>query len=428
MTHAHARALRFGAASALVLGTVFFVESDLTLAQSREIKRPDHVVRSTPSNVVWGEFPSDRPPVLVVRQGETVRIETLSHAGATQGANLGAAPGNENNHPVAYLSQFGVKPNQVLPDVIDFWMSGPGRPRTGRGGHILTGPIYVEGAEPGDTLEIQVLDLETRVPYGINNAGPTSGVLAPGYAGAAGPFFSGALDPAYPNRASITPPQIPPFGPVGNRNLIWTATVAGKEVALFDEHITVPLGPFMGIMAVAPAAPEVGEPGVTVPLVQSSTPPGVYGGNMDVKDLGVGSRLFLPVFHSGGLFYTGDPHSAQGDGEVSGTAIEHSLTGVFRFIVHKKQVTTSPWAETGTHYILMGIDLDLDRAMRLAVQEVVKFLVDVKGLEPGYAYSLASIAVDFHVGEAVDQTQIVTGKIPKSIFSGPMKSAKGKKK
>jgi acetamidase/formamidase len=174
----------------------------------------------------------------------------------------------------------------------------------------------------------------------------------------------------------------------------------------------------MGIMAVAPAAPTVGEPGVTVPLVQSSTPPGIYGGNMDVKDLGVGARLFLPVFHPGGLFYTGDPHSAQGDGEVSGTAIEHSLTGVFRFIVHKGKKTSIPWAETETHYILMGIDLDLDRAMRIAVQEVVNFLVAEKAMEPGYAYSLASVAVDFAVGEAVDQTQIVTGKIPKSVFTG----------
>src|SRR5687768_14016857 len=122
-----------------------------------DIAHPDFVVRSTPENVVWGEFPSSRGPVVVIQSGDTVRIETLSHAGATQGATLGAAPGNEANHPVTYLAQFGVKAHQVLQDVIDFWHSGPGRPRTGRGGHILTGPVYVQGAEPGDTLEIQVL-------------------------------------------------------------------------------------------------------------------------------------------------------------------------------------------------------------------------------------------------------------------------------
>ena len=392
--------------------------SDRRPEDGRALRHPDHVVRSTPENVTWGDFPIERAPVAVVRPGEVVRIETLSHAGATQGATLGAAPGNEQNHPVRYLAQFGVKANQVLQDVIDFWMSGPTRPREGRSGHILTGPVYVEGAEPGDTLEVQVLALSTRVPYGINNAGGTGGVLGAGYAGAVGPYFNEALAPDYPGRLSIAPPVIPPFGPVGNRNLIWTTRAGTKELALFNDDIVFPLSPFMGIMAVAPANPVVGEPGVTVPGVQSSRPPGVFGGNMDVKDLGVGTRLYLPVFHAGALFYTGDPHSAQGDGEVSGTAIEHSLTGTFRFIVHKGRTTTIPWAETATHYILMGIDLDLDRAMRIAVQEVVKFLVSEKGLEPGYAYSLASVAVDFHVGEAVDLTQIVTGKIPKSIFRG----------
>jgi acetamidase/formamidase len=382
------------------------------------VARPDHVIRSTPENVTWGEFPSDKAPVAVVRSGEVVRIHTLSHAGATQGATLGGAPGNEANHPVKYLAQFGVRSYEVLKDVIDFWYSGPQRPRTGRGGHILTGPVYIDGAEPGDTLEIQVLDLKTRVPYGINNAGPTGGVLANGYAGALGPYYNGGLDPDYPGRLSIAPPEIPPFGPVGNRNLIFTTKVKGREVALFSEHITVPLNPFMGIMAVSPADPVVGAPGVTVPLVQSSTPPGVYGGNMDVKDLTIGSTLYLPVFHPGALFYTGDPHSAQGDGEVSGTAIEHSLTGTFRFVLHKGQAIHGPRAEDAKHYIMMGIDLDLDRAMRIAVQEVVKFLVTEKGLEPGYAYSLASIAVDFQVGEAVDQTQIVTARIPKAIFKG----------
>jgi acetamidase/formamidase len=145
---------------------------------------------------------------------------------------------------------------------------------------------------------------------------------------------------------------------------------------------------------------------------------------MDVKDLTAGSTLYLPVFQPGALFYTGDPHSVQGDGEVSGTAIEHSLTGTFKFILHKGRTIPGPRAEDSSHYIIMGIDLDLDRAMRIAVQEVVKFLVEEKGLEPGYAYSLASIAVDFHVGEAVDQTQVVTGKIPKSIFTGVYGPAK----
>ena len=137
----------------------------------------------------------------------------------------------------------------------------------------------------------------------------------------------------------------------------------------------------MGIMAVAPN-PVVGQPGVTVPGVQSSRPPGAFGGNMDVKDLTVGSVLYLPVFHPGALFYVGDPHSAQGDGEVSGTAIEQSLSGRFRFILHKDTPLSMPRVETDAHYILMGIDLDLDRALQQAVDEVVAFLVAEKGLTP----------------------------------------------
>ena len=137
---------------------------------------------------------------------------------------------------------------------------------------------------------------------------------------------------------------------------------------------------------------------------------------MDVKDLTVGSVLYLPVFHPGALFYVGDPHSAQGDGEVSGTAIEQSLVGTFRFIVHKGQSIAAPRAETDTHYLIMGIDLDLDRATRHATYEVVNFLVEEKRLTPAQALSLASIAVDFRVSEVVDLTQVVTGFIPKEIF------------
>jgi acetamidase/formamidase len=171
----------------------------------------------------------------------------------------------------------------------------------------------------------------------------------------------------------------------------------------------------MGIMAVAPL-PVLGQPGVDVPGVQASRPPGDFGGNMDVKELTVGSTLFLPVLHQDALFYVGDPHSAQGDGEVSGTAIEQSLAGRFRFVLHKDTPIAGPRAENDTHYIMMGIDLDLDRALQKAVDEVVAFLVREKGLTPTKAVSLASIAVDSHIAEAVDFTQLVTGKIPKSIF------------
>jgi len=341
--------------------------------------QPTHVP-SRPETVVWGEFPIDRPPVVTVKPGEVVRIDTLSHQGATQ-----------DQDPIAYLGSLGVKPEEVLQDVVDFWKSRAGRPREGRAGHVLTGPVYVDGAEPGDTLEIQILAYALRVPYGIN-AG------------------NGVLGAAYPGtlKTDVVPP--------GGRTLIRTGVVAGKPVAFVAKGVVVPVRPFMGIMAVAPPEPTLQTPGVTVAGVANSRAPGIFGGNMDFKELTAGTSLFLPVFHRGGQFYVGDPHSAQGDGEVDGTAIEHSLTGTYRFIVHKRQVTPFPRVETPTHYILMGIDVDLNRAMRLAVQQVVDFLETEKHMTSVDALALASVGCDFHVAEAVDLTQVIVGKIPKSVF------------
>jgi acetamidase/formamidase len=353
-------------------------------AQTETI-RVDHHVRSTPENLSWGWFPIDKKPVLTVRPGETVRIDTLTHAGATQ-----------DEPPVEYLRGLGIPREEILQDVLDFWASRDGRPREGRSGHVITGPIEIEGAEPGDMLEIEILAMETRVPWGVNNTSGTGGVFAEGYPG-------------------VRPGDPVLDIPAGTRHVIRTGRVDGREVAFFADNVHVPLAPFLGIFAVAPR-PVVGEPGVTVPGVQSSRPPGPFGGNLDVKDLKAGTRVFLPVFHRGALFYAGDPHGAQGDGEVSGTAIEQSLSGVFRFAVHKGAAPPGPRAETDTHFLIMGIDLDLDRAMRNATWEVVSFLVEEKKLTPSQALSLASIAVDFRVSEVVDLTQVVTGYIPKSIF------------
>ena len=344
----------------------------------------DHFVPSTPENTSWGWYPTDKTPVLTVRPGEMVRINTLTHAGAVQDAE-----------PVAYLAELGVSRDEILDDMLDFWASREGRPREGRSGHVITGPVFIEGAEPGDVLEIQILDVETRVAWGVNNTSPRGGVLSPNYPGARPDDVELDMEPT--------------------RHLIRTGDAGGRQVAFFSDDIHVPLAPFFGILAVAPD-PVVGEPGVTVPGVQGSRPPGAFGGNLDVKDLTTGTSVFLPVFHTGALFYVGDPHAAQGDGEVSGTAIEQSLSGVFRFVVHKNATISGPRAETDTHYLIMGIDLDLDRAARKATWEVVDFLVTEKGMTPEKALSLASIAVDFRVSEVVDLTQVVTAFIPKDVF------------
>lgn len=346
----------------------------------------DHHLRSRPENIAWGWYPIDATPVLTIRSGQTIRIDTLAGQGSTQ-----------DEDPVAYLGAMGIEPEDVLQDVRDFWASRTSRPREGRTGHVLTGPIAIEGAAPGDMLEVQILELAPRVPYGINSTSTAGGVLGPSYPG--------------------TRPGDPPLEiPERTQHLIRTGRAGGRDVAFLADDIHVPMAPFMGIMAVAPEKPTVGQPGVTVPGVQSTRPPGPYGGNLDFRALTAGATLYLPVFHPGALFYTGDPHGAQGDGEVSGNALEQSLTGVFRFVLHKGKTISGPRAETSTHYILMGIDLDLDRAMRLAVTEVVSFLVKEKRLTPAKALSLASLAVDFHVAEAVDLTQVVAGKIPKHLF------------
>jgi acetamidase/formamidase len=352
-----------------------------------QIMTADHYLRAQPENLSWGWIPTDKPPALTIQSGETVRIDTISHHGSTQ-----------EEDPVVFLGRYGVQPEEILPDVRDFWASKPERPREGRtGAHVLTGPIAITGAEPGDMLEVQILEVSTRVPYGFNSANAQGGVLSDSYpgwrTGDSGAAISG-----------------------NSRTLIRTAVSDGREFALLGDSVRIPLAPFMGIMAVAPQAPAVGEPGVTVTGVQSSRPPGVYGGNLDIKLLTAGATLYLPIFQAGALFYAGDPHGVQGDGEVSGTALEHSLTGVFRFVLHKGNAPDTPRAETATHYIAVGIDIDLDRALRKAVLGVIDFLVEEKALEPREAFTLASLAIDFTIAEAVNETQVVAALIPKTLF------------
>ncbi len=148
----------------------------------------------------------------------------------------------------------------------------------------------------------------------------------------------------------------------------------------------------------------------------SSTPPGAWGGNMDLKFLGIGSTLYLPVFNKGAQFFTGDGHAVQGDGEVDGGAIEISLKPTLQFIVHKGKPLKLPRAETATDYFTIGLSVDLNEATRIAVQEAVDFLHAEKGLSAADAYALTSLAVDLGIGEAVDVVNLVYAKIPKNIF------------
>jgi acetamidase/formamidase len=334
----------------------------------------DAYVESTPANVVWGYIPSGRDPVATVRSGQSVRIDTLSHQPISGGVD-----------PLKFFAAAGVGPNRVLQQIMDVYTKVP-RP-TDAGAHVLTGPIYVEGAEPGDMLEVRVMHIDFRTPYGVNNSGQGSGVL--------------------PNVHAKPYPKIIKFD-------------LERRVALFAPGIEIPLSPFMGIMAVTP-------PAGTLPTTR---PPGIYGGNLDFHRLTVGSSLYLPVFQPGAMFYTGDSHAVQGDGEVNGTAIEASLAPVFQFIVHKGGGKGMKWprAEDASNYYVMGMDVDLNIALREAVQESASFMQQQRNLSPGDAYSLASIATHFGVAEAVNHVGVIYGGIPKRIFdtNKPFWSAPGR--
>lgn len=317
-----------------------------------------HYLKSTPKTVRRGIISPVTPPVLTIKPGDTVKIDTVSHGGL-------ADPG-----PVAFFAKEGIPESGVLKDAVDI----AAMPRTeGFGGHVLTGPIYVDGAEVGDMLEIRIKSVTPRVPYGVNNAG--DGGAAPG-------MMEGR----------------------GSKVIKYDMKT---RTAQFAPGITIPLRPFMGIMAVAP------------PEQISSRAPGLYGGNMDFQKLQAGSTLYLPVLVKGGLFVTGDSHAAQGDGEVSGNALEASMTPTLEFILHKGEgaAMTNPYVEDKDNYYILGMDPDLDKALASTIKETVKFLGKKYGLSPRDAYSLCSTAIDFGLAQAVDQNLTMYGKVPKSFFA-----------
>jgi len=326
------------------------------------MQKHDAHLRSTPDNVIWGWIAADRAPVLRIESGQTVRIDTVTHQGL-----------NTAKDPVSFFGAAGIAAGEVLADASEIHRSI--RRESAAGPHLLTGPIHVEGARPGDMLEVRVLDVEIRVPYGINATGPGSG--------------------AVPDLLSAAQQKIIKLD-------------LKRNVALFSAEVEVPLAPFMGIVAVAPP-PEQKR--------VSTKPPGAFGGNIDFRHLVKGSTLYLPVFNDGALFYTGDGHACQGDGEVDGTAIEISLTPTLQLVVHPGAGKAMKWprAEDAANTYSMGMAGDLDGALKEAIREAVGFLKG-RGLSEAEAYALCSLAVDFRIGEAVNNIQMVYGVIPKRLF------------
>jgi acetamidase/formamidase len=318
-------------------------------------------VASRPGSVVWGHLPTDLPPVGTVTSGAVVRIDTVSHQGL-----------HTDVHPIEFFGALGIEPDEVLDDVVDVFEQVP-RP-DGSSSHVLTGPLCVEGAEPGDAIEVRVLAADLRVDYGINNARPGAGVL------------TGLLDE--PSVRLLRAEQ-------------------GRY--RFAPGVTIPAAPFPGIVAVAPP------PGSGF---VSARPPDRWGGNLDVKDLTAGSRLFLPVFADGAQLFVGDPHGAQGDGEVDGTAIEHSSSYTLRILHHRGLAIDAPVVDSPTHVVALGIDTDLDAALEAALARAIGLVVGLGGgaLDVADAYALCSLAADVAVAEAVNHTGVVVVRIPRSVF------------
>lgn len=313
-----------------------------------------HRLEATPSTVAYGYYWADAKPVLRIQSGDILDVDTLL-----------------TNTPMG-LERAGVEPARIQ-DSLKRIVTEVTGDRRGPGGHILTGPVFVEGAAPGDVLEVKILSIDFSLDYGYNGC---SGFLPE-------------------NCERSRPAKIIPID-------------AKKRTAQFAPGIVIPLRPFFGSMGVAPP-PDAGR--------VSSNPPGRHAGNLDNKELVVGSTLFIPVFVQGALFEIGDGHAAQGDGEVDQTAIETSLRGRMQLTVHKDMKLEWPRAETATDFISMAADPDLKTATSIAIQEMIDFLVSVKHMSRHDAYQLVSIAGNVAITQLVDRPNVgVHVRLPKNIF------------
>jgi acetamidase/formamidase len=324
--------------------------------------KPDSVVRSLPENMVYGYFGADVTPVARVNDGAVIEIQTVNPSGVSR------------TNPEEFYQKNNLPIDQHAQEVIAIMKNVKPEP-SGIRGHMLTGPVYIEGAEPGDSLEIRILDLTLPADFGVNSVWPGGGGI--------------------------------PDAVKTRETFVYRYDSKRKAATLVD-GVSIPLKPFLGVMALSPPA-DMGR--------QSSIPPNFFGGNLDIKHLTKGATLHLPVSVAGGLFTTGDGHGAQGNGEVSGVAIETALTLTAKFIVHKGKSLKVPRAETPTHFIAVGLDKDLNKAMKNALAEAVAFISEELGFTVNQALSIASTAVDFEVSQVVDQTQGVHAMIPKAIFT-----------
>jgi acetamidase/formamidase len=334
-----------------------------------------HQLPATPSSVHWGYFDPALAPALRVRSGDLVRAEAITH-------HAGDAPELMMDEPIHRLFR-------EIP-VAD---RRPGK-------HIMTGPIFVEGARPGDMLEVRYLQMTPRVNYGSNLAA-SWGYLFPEFDARERVTIYG-IDPRSNQAAAVYAYDFP--GKYDVPGAITHCAECDRQPALAG--VRVPVRPHLGTAGVAP----------DVPGRVSTVPPGKHGGNIDNWRIGAGSTMYYPVAVDGALFSIGDPHISQGDGELSGTAIEASLNVLFQIIVRKDFSFPSPLLETPECWIVHGFDQDLDQAMRFAALDMLQLLTEQQRLSKNDAYSLMSVAADFGVTQVVDGRKGIHVRIARGIF------------
>lgn len=343
---------------ASLLGVCLCVVAGATWGQAKS-SVPAKIVQlnASPATVAWGYYDAAAKPALHIKSGESVRVHTLITSSPMR------------------LEAAGVAPKDVEQSLRDIYDQVKDR---GPGGHILTGPIYVDGAEPGDVLEIRIQKIQLAIPYAYNGFGRTSGFI--------------------PEDFPYAKTKIIPLD-------------AKRMVATFTPGIEIPLHPFFGSIGDAPP-PSSGR--------LNSAPPSLQGGNLDNRMLVAGTTLYLPVYAPGALLEIGDGHAGMGDGEVDITALETSLIGTIQLTARKDLHFTWPRAETPAEYISMGMNQDWNEAAKQALRQMIDFLVQEKGLSKDDAYMLCSVAGDLHVTQLVDGNKGAHMVMPKSIFAAPV--------
>lgn len=375
--------------------TVLKQISDKPIQLNTGTYKGNYYVPSTLDTITWGYLPNrDAKPVMSVASGSIVTFDTVSHEGLLE---------DQGRDAEKYFKSKGVKDAFILDEAKKITNSGLEHDFHKDGPHIVTGPIEIKGAQPGDILKVEVISVEPRVPYGVISNRHGKGALVGEFPKRAKQDNASAAHPErYGNVSVFTPIQKNAKGEYEGV----LKTDSGKSIRF-------PLNPFMGLMGVAANTSER----------VHSVPPAMYGGNIDINELGAGATVYYPIQVPGALFYTGDSHFAQGDGEVALTALEASARATFKLTLLKAgkdevpgKNIVQPLAENAEFWITPGLDEDLDEAMKKSTREAIRFLNQEYGIDEAIAYAYLSAATDFEVSQVVDKTKGIHAKIRKADF------------